>query len=103
MKQVKRTEDMSPDGYLKLIWQEDGDIIVVAREGGADAGLGNSVEFCSSGGHSHRTLDALRELYRAMEADNRGGYVTHRREQRHQDRAGRCGECDDLISRCECN
>lgn len=70
---VRRTEDMSPDGSLELHWQDDGDIIVTVRKSG-EKGFGQSVEFHSSGGRSYRTLSALKDLYRAMEADNRGRY-----------------------------
>jgi hypothetical protein len=62
---------MSPDGRLGLLLQDDGDIIVSVRESGEE-GLGSSVEFCNSGGHSPRTLDALRELFKAMKADDDG-------------------------------
>jgi len=65
---TRRVEDMSPDGSLELLLQDDGDVIVTVREAG-EKGFGQSVEFCSSGGHSYQTLDALRALAMAMEAD----------------------------------
>lgn len=69
---IQRPEDMSPDGYLMLYLQADGDIIVVIRpEGGFSAE--HSVEFCNSGGRSPRTLKALRALFEAMEEDGLAG------------------------------
>lgn len=68
---VQRPEDMSPDGYLRLIWQDDGDMIVVLRPADLE-GLAPSVEFCASGGRSHRTLHALWDLFRAMQLDDEG-------------------------------
>jgi hypothetical protein len=62
---------MSSCGYLKLLRQDDGDIIVAVYP--EEDGLiqpGGSVEFCTSGGRSPRTLEALRALMVAMEADN---------------------------------
>lgn len=68
---VKRIEDMSPRGYLKLLQQDDGDIIVaVYPEEGGLIQPGGSVEFCTSGGRSPRTHKALRALMVAMAADN---------------------------------
>lgn len=72
---VERHEDMSPLGRLRLIVQDDGDVIVaVVPDPDEPPGrFGNSVEFCSvggGGGHSPHTLRALRELVKAMEADN---------------------------------
>lgn len=70
---VIRPEDMSPDGSLELIRQDDGDIIVLVRCGHGEGAGGESVEFCLSGGHSPWTLVALHDLMLAM-------YKDHRRE-----------------------
>jgi hypothetical protein len=71
---VDRNEDMSARGRLRLIQQEDGDIIVAVQP--EEKGLiqsGASVEFCvpgAGGGRSSHTLAALRALMDAMERDN---------------------------------
>lgn len=63
----KRYEDMSRNGFLKILRQEDGDIIISV--GSSDMKT-TSVEFCSSGGQSPKTLCALRNLLKAIEEDN---------------------------------
>ena len=74
MKVQERLEDMSSRGRLRLIEQDDGDIIVAVQS--MDNGFlqpGDSVEFCalfSGGGGSPKTLDALRALMDAMRQDN---------------------------------
>ena len=55
-------------GRLTILLQDDGDVIIQVREDG-EMGFGQDVEFCSSGGQSHRTLNALRDLYQAMLQD----------------------------------
>lgn len=71
-KQAERFEDMSPRGRLRVIQQDDGDMIVYVIEdpnsinGGASAG----VEFCISGGKSPKTREALRALMLAMAEEN---------------------------------
>lgn len=73
-RQVTRNEDMSVRGRLRLIQQDDGDIIVAVQP--EENGLimsGASVEFCvpgGGGGRSSNTLAALRALMDAMERDN---------------------------------
>ncbi len=71
----ERREDMSPEGRLRLLIQEDGDIIVQIC--GVDP-YGEpqyaKVEFCapgSGGGRSPATMNALRALILAMENDNK--------------------------------
>jgi len=74
-----RFEDMSVDGKLILIIQEDGDVIVnirpsrevLDREGGSPFGL--TAEFCThaGGGQSKHTLIALKQLANAIEMDNK--------------------------------
>ena len=64
---AERYEDMSVTGRIRLHAADDGDMhLLVIDADGSSAG----VEFCNSGGHSPRTLQALRELSRAMAADN---------------------------------
>jgi hypothetical protein len=63
---ARRTEDMSTTGWMRLVAHEDGDMGVVVTD--AD-GRTADVEFCASGGHSPRTLQALRDLSRAMAED----------------------------------
>jgi hypothetical protein len=74
MKVVERIEDMSVRGRLRIIQQDDGDIIVaVQSERDGLLQPGDSVEFCTigtGGGRSPRTLNALRALMAAMEGDN---------------------------------
>lgn len=70
---VERNEDMSPRGRLRLIKQEDGDIIV-AIVPDLDDPSQRAVEFCmpfTGGGRSSHTLKALRKLFEAMERDNK--------------------------------
>lgn len=75
MRQAKRTEDMSPDGSLELIQEDDGDIIVIVREPSSDdePALRASVQFCTGvgGGISHYTWLALVALLEAMGRDDR--------------------------------
>jgi hypothetical protein len=73
---VKRREDDSPNGYLRVIQGPDGDIYVTVHGRGrcGDPLATATVRFCTSqgGGHSHRTLNALRELMTAMKEDFEG-------------------------------
>jgi hypothetical protein len=66
---VARKEDMSPNGRLRLIKEEDGDICVAVIE---DDGTMTDVQFCTfaGGGKSPRTLEALEALALAMLDDN---------------------------------
>lgn len=74
MVKVERLEDMSLRGRLRLLEQDNGDIIVAVQA--EENGLlqpGGSVEFCMpgpGGGRSPRTLVALRALLGAMAEDN---------------------------------
>lgn len=83
-REAERFEDMSQRGRLRVIQQDDGDMIVCVIEdmnspsGGAMAG----VEFCTSGGKSPRTLAALRALMLAMAEDNADSQHCHRRGER---------------------
>lgn len=85
-KEAERFEDMSPRGRLRVIQQDDGDMIVCVIEDpnsqGCCAGLSASVEFCTSGGKSRRTREALRALMHAMAEDNADPYGAGRRGER---------------------
>ena len=75
MRVAIRNEDMSQHGYLKILVQSDGDVIVAVypQEDGM-VGVGGSVEFCipgTGGGRSTHTHAALRALADAMERDNK--------------------------------
>lgn len=71
---AERFEDMSPRGRLRVLQQADGDMIVQVVEDpdsqGCCAGLSASVEFCTSGGKSPRTREALLALMLAMAQEN---------------------------------
>ena len=70
---VTRAEDMSPDGRLRIIQQDDGDIIVTVVPDSHERRPSASVEFCSvgsGGGRSPHTVKALRDLMAAMRKDN---------------------------------
>jgi len=71
-KMVERYEDMSPTGRLRLIRQQDGDIIVAIEPTTDARPFERNVEFCtrSGGGQSMHTLRALIDLFKAMERDN---------------------------------
>ncbi len=71
-KLYSRPEDMSPDGVLTVLRQEDGDVIVGIKARPFRTGrLTNlSVEFCVEGGRSPNTWRALIALAEAMELDN---------------------------------
>lgn len=73
---VERFEDMSPRGRLRVLQQEDGDMVVciVPDPHSHPDALPLSVEFCSpgfGGGKSPRVVEALRALMHAMAQENR--------------------------------
>lgn len=73
--ETARLESMSPDGKMKMILQEDGDIIIVVEQGNGNGGVDRfaSVEFCTpfgGGGGSQETYWALVQLMGAMAQDN---------------------------------
>lgn len=80
MGKVTRYEDMSTKGRLTLIWQEGGDIALnIVDENGRMAGI----EFCNSvtgGGQSPNTVKALRDLFQAIEKDNKEHPITRVRD-----------------------
>jgi len=67
---VARLDDMSPDHHLRVLLDNDNDVLVEVFDGRHFA----SVEFCNpgggGGGQSSSTRLALIELMRAIEADN---------------------------------
>ena len=68
MRQIARRGDMGQGVKLRLTSDDDGDISVcIGKE--SDKWIEPSIEFCASGGHSEKTLAALRALMRAMMAD----------------------------------
>lgn len=76
---AERFEDMSPRGRLQVLQQDDGDMIIGIVEDpngpndgvmvGVDSFL-RFIEFCTSGGKSPKTLEALRALMFAMAENN---------------------------------
>jgi hypothetical protein len=67
-RQIARRCDMGEGFKLKLLLQDDGDVIVsVLPEKGLVAF--DSVEICASGTQSRRTHKALHQLYKAMVED----------------------------------
>lgn len=62
---------MNPDARLSLVLGDDGDvdIMIVDAKHGAENTTVAAIEFCASGGHSPRTLQALKWLALAMKLD----------------------------------
>lgn len=69
-KQV-RFEDMSPTGRLEVLIQPDGDVIVSIVQDDLQMAQAEFTTPMSGGGQSERTWKALREIYKAMQEDNR--------------------------------
>lgn len=76
---IVRVGDMHPNRALVMYVQRDGDIVMAITQDEipiGDTDTGNpeqraaQIEFCVSGGRSHHTLMALRNLINAMEKDN---------------------------------
>ncbi len=67
-----RRDDMSAEGLVTVLKQDDGDVIlgIVARTYRCGPLLRLSVEFCLDGGHSEHTRRALIALAEAIELDN---------------------------------
>lgn len=78
---AERFEDMSPRGRLRVLQQADGDMIVAIvpdpDEHPMTARL--SVEFCTSGGKSPKTREALHALMLAIAEENTDKASAHRR------------------------
>lgn len=74
MRMAERFEDMSPRGRLRVLQQDDGDMIIEVVEDpnsqSCTAGLSCAVEFCVSGGKSPKTREALYVLMLAMAEEN---------------------------------
>ena len=72
MQKAERFEDMGQRGRLRVLQQDDGDMLVAVVEDpeGDHGGIMVGVEFCTSGGKSPKTLEALRNLMQAMAEDN---------------------------------
>ncbi len=77
--QYERLEDMSPDGKLVVMMEDDGDMIlkiVQTHEGFSGRPFAEpifaSVQFCTlaGGGHSPAVRRAIRQLAEAIERDN---------------------------------
>jgi|7_EtaG_2_1085326.scaffolds.fasta_scaffold42468_4 hypothetical protein len=68
-KAIARLCDMREGKALQLLLEDDGDIIVsIIPEGGVYA---KGAQFCVSGTQSRRTVNALHELFAAMEEDEK--------------------------------
>lgn len=68
-KVIARLCDMREGKALQLFVEDDGDVIVsVIPEGGVYA---KGAQFCVSGTQSRRTVNALHELFAAMEEDEK--------------------------------
>lgn len=72
---TERKESMSPRGFIRLIRQDDGDIVICVGSGDHNGKIEvvNAVEICTpftGGGGSSRTYAALIQLMGAMAADN---------------------------------
>jgi hypothetical protein len=72
MECVTRKEDMSPDGRLRILMEDDGDMIVVVVPASDERNPSQSVQFCTmqGGGNSLHTRKALVALMAAMRLDN---------------------------------
>jgi hypothetical protein len=73
----KRHEDMSPDGHIALVVEEDGDVILIVQNSSKGGKIGQdgqraSVQFCTfgGGGQSRHTRNALLYLIQAIQQDN---------------------------------
>ena len=86
MRIAERFEDMSQRGRLQVLQQDDGDVIVTIIEDmdsrSPCAGLGASVEFCTSGGKSPKTRAALVALMLAIAEENAANVHCSRRGER---------------------
>lgn len=76
---AERFEDMSPRGRLRVIQQDDGDMIIAIIPDLNAPIERQSVEFCTSGGKSPRTLLALRDLMHAIALENEEKPTCYRR------------------------
>jgi len=82
---TERIEDMSQRGFLRLIMEDDGDIVIAVGQCDRDGFIDPvaSVEFCtcgSGGGGSPETREALIQLMGAIARDNlnKSGKISRR-------------------------
>jgi len=72
---VERLEDMSPDGFLRIFKQDDGDMCLTIGGYNLSGDLNfSSIEFCQpslGGGSSPKTWEALHDLFIAMMDDQK--------------------------------
>ena len=71
---IKRYEDMSPDGFLRILQEPDGDLIVYIAGERFGRPTAAAAQFCTvggGGGRSPHTRQALIDLATAMTRDNR--------------------------------
>jgi hypothetical protein len=81
-KTIERLEDMTPTGRLRLLRQDDGDVIVIIIPDAESHRPMVSVEFCTpfaGGGQSEHTWEALGALMAAMERDEKERSQNQRR------------------------
>lgn len=76
VKSVSRNEDYSPDGKLKVLIGEDGDVSIAIKQGTHPYGCEPflpTLKFCTYAGRgrSMNTLRALYSLVEAIEKDNK--------------------------------
>ena len=69
---VNRIGDMSPDDYINVHRQSDGDVVVtvVSTDRYSQKPTHSTVEFCVSGGRSPNTIKALNNLIEAIKKDH---------------------------------
>lgn len=66
---VRRRDDASDDGYLQLLREADGDVIIEVVAHNIEGLRASSIQFCAQGA-SPRTFRALLALAEAMAEDN---------------------------------
>ncbi len=73
-KHVSRLGDMHPTKTLEILVQRDGDVVLAIHNSGSpmeEDGERACIEFCVSGGRSHRVREALYLLVEAIEEENK--------------------------------
>ena len=75
MERYLRREDMSPDGKLCMVMEDDGDVCLSIYVGSENMGKSFfGIQFCTpgtGGGKSPHVMAALRNLMKAIELDNK--------------------------------
>lgn len=69
----RRSEDMSPDGFLQISQDAEGDYVITVCDGRKTT----SVEFVSHCAKSPAVIDALENLKRAIDQDNKANLRTN--------------------------